>query len=113
MAITATFKSYPSIADIGLELNLLVLFAPLLEQLTFKLLFIAHFYIFSAVLTWLTWSAWIMHGSGNANFYYGANLALCAAQSWLIVDCIRHFLDDEHSMKSQQQSNQHQQKKTN
>lgn len=99
IAIIATFKSYPSVADLAIESSLLILFTPLLTGITFRLLFVVHVFIYSAAFAWLTWGAWIFHGSGNANFYYGTNLGLCAAQSWLVVEAVRQLLDDDYSLK--------------
>ena len=37
-----------------------------------------------AVLAPVLWEAWVVHGSGNANFYYAVGLAVAVAQVvWL------------------------------
>jgi len=105
----AIFKAYPSVADISLHLSMLPLFVHKLRGEYFKcfpnMLFncmintelhygfvIGCGFVYITVLAPIIWRMWIFTGTGNANFYYGLNLALAILQILLVTDSLSAVL---------------------
>ncbi|KAL7740958.1 hypothetical protein ACLKA6_014109 [Drosophila palustris] len=87
IALMAVFRAYPSLGDVGFYLALLPLWRRCWK-------FMAHgFVVFTFFLITLSmmgalWHLWIYAGSANANFYFGATLAFCTGQIFLITDLL-------------------------
>ncbi|EDW64591.1 phosphatidylinositol glycan anchor biosynthesis class U protein [Drosophila virilis] len=87
VSLTAVFRAYPSLGDVGFYLALLPLWRRCWK-------FMAHgFVVFTFFLITLSmmgalWHLWIYAGSANANFYFGATLAFCTGQIFLITDLL-------------------------
>ncbi|EDW02927.1 phosphatidylinositol glycan anchor biosynthesis class U protein [Drosophila grimshawi] len=87
VALMAVFRAYPSLGDVGFYLALLPLWRRCWK-------FMAHgFVVFTFFLITLSmmgalWHLWIYAGSANANFYFGATLAFCTGQIFLITDLL-------------------------
>lgn len=86
-ALTAVFKSYPSLGDVGFYMALL----PMWKHLFFFLqqsFIVACILIITSVLGPTVWHLWIYSGSANANFFFGVTLAFATAQIFLITDLL-------------------------
>ncbi|XP_064539061.1 phosphatidylinositol glycan anchor biosynthesis class U protein [Drosophila montana] len=87
VSLMAVFRAYPSLGDVGFYLALLPLWRRCWK-------FMAHgFVVFTFFLITLSmmgalWHLWIYAGSANANFYFGATLAFCTGQIFLITDLL-------------------------
>ncbi|XP_034474121.1 phosphatidylinositol glycan anchor biosynthesis class U protein [Drosophila innubila] len=87
IALMTVFRAYPSLGDVGFYLALLPLWRRCWK-------FMAHgFVVFTFFLITLSmmgalWHLWIYAGSANANFYFGATLAFCTGQIFLITDLL-------------------------
>ncbi|KAH8377563.1 hypothetical protein KR093_005964 [Drosophila rubida] len=87
VALMAVFRAYPSLGDVGFYLSLMPLWRRCWK-------FMAHgFVVFTFFLVTLSmmgslWHLWIYAGSANANFYFGATLAFCTGQIFLITDLL-------------------------
>ncbi|XP_076322304.1 phosphatidylinositol glycan anchor biosynthesis class U isoform X2 [Tachypleus tridentatus] len=91
LALTAVFKSYPSVADTALYLSLLPLWKHLFPYM--RQTFIVGCIILSCtVLAPVLWFLWIYPGSANANFYFGITLAYNTAQIFLITDLLFAYI---------------------
>lgn len=86
-ALTAVFKSYPSLGDVGFYLSLLPMWKHLFffMQQSFIVLCIL---IVTSILGPTVWHLWIYSDSANANFYFGMTLAFATAQIFLITDLL-------------------------
>lgn len=84
-AVLSVTKPYPTVADIGLSMQLLLLHPVLLDKCQ-KVLKVA-LIVGGAVgyLLPIVWYYWMIQGSGNSNFYYAATLAVNAVQ---MVTCV-------------------------
>lgn len=49
-------------------------------------------FVYITVLAPIIWRMWIFTGTGNANFYYGLNLALAVLQILLVTDSLSAVL---------------------
>lgn len=87
MALTAVFKSYPSLGDVGLYLALLPLWNHLFLFMQ-QLFIVGCMLIITSVLGPTVWHLWIYSGSANANFFFGVTLAFATAQIFLITDLL-------------------------
>jgi phosphatidylinositol glycan class U len=87
VAAMAIFKAYPSVADISLHLAMLPLFVHKLRELHYGFV-IGCGFVYITVLAPIIWRMWIFTGTGNANFYYGLNLALAVLQILLVTDSL-------------------------
>jgi GPI-anchor transamidase subunit U len=87
----AVLRAYPSLADISLHLAVLPLVwgeaRPGGHALT--PVYVA---LWLAVFAPLALRAWLVSGTGNANFYYGSGLAWAAAQALLVSDALTQML---------------------
>eukprot|EP00029_Vermamoeba_vermiformis_P001390 TRINITY_DN11562_c0_g1_i1.p1 TRINITY_DN11562_c0_g1~~TRINITY_DN11562_c0_g1_i1.p1 ORF type:complete len:426 (+),score=145.81 TRINITY_DN11562_c0_g1_i1:73-1350(+) len=91
VAAMAIFKAYPSVADISLHLSMLPLFVHKLRELHYGFV-IGCGFVYITVLAPIIWRMWIFTGTGNANFYYGLNLALAVLQILLVTDSLSAVL---------------------
>lgn len=96
---TATLKPYPSVADLALQFALLPLFYPIINEFLVRFFVIAQIYLYSSIVLPLAWYVWLYQGSGNANFYYGATLAIGCAQVWLIIEILHIALERAYKVK--------------
>eukprot|EP00727_Mastigamoeba_balamuthi_P010738 m51a1_g6287 hypothetical protein (429) ;mRNA; r:243890-245865 len=83
----AGMRAYPSVADVSLHVALLPLSWGEARPGRYALagaLAACWIAAFAPVL----WSAWLVSGAGNANFYYAAGLAATAAQGLLLSDAL-------------------------
>ncbi|XP_060832375.1 phosphatidylinositol glycan anchor biosynthesis class U protein [Bombus pascuorum] len=87
LAITAIFKSYPCIGDVGFYISLLPLWKHLF-QYTQQGFIVGSFMLFCTVFAPTVWYQWIYSRSANANFYFGVTLAFAIAQIFLLTDIL-------------------------
>lgn len=87
LAITAIFKSYPCIGDVGFYISLLPLWKHLF-QYTQQGFIVGCFMLFCTVFAPTVWYQWIYSRSANANFYFGVTLAFAIAQIFLLTDIL-------------------------
>ncbi|KAE8741080.1 hypothetical protein FOCC_FOCC013336 [Frankliniella occidentalis] len=92
--ITAMFKSYPSLGDVGFYLALLPMWAHIFPYLQQGFIVLAAF-IITSVLGPTVWHLWIYARSANANFYFGVGLAFAIAQIFLITDILLSYTKRE------------------
>lgn len=92
--ITAMFKSYPSLGDVGFYLSLLPMWAHIFPYLQQGFIVLAAF-IITSVLGPTVWHLWIYSRSANANFYFGVGLAFAIAQIFLITDILLSYTKRE------------------
>ncbi|CAG0896199.1 unnamed protein product [Darwinula stevensoni] len=97
MSLTALFKSYPSVGDVGFYLSFLPMWShlyPLMRQP----LVIGCFFLATSVLAPIMWHLWIYQGSANANFFFGITLGFAVAQIFLITDILFAYIKREHHL---------------
>ncbi|KAG5867392.1 hypothetical protein JTB14_022930 [Gonioctena quinquepunctata] len=87
LSITTTFKSYPSIGDVGFVLSLLPCFTHLFTYSQQGFL-VGVIMLISSSLAPIVWHLWIYCNSANANFYFGVTLAFAIAQIFLLTDIL-------------------------
>lgn len=87
LAITAIFKSYPSIGDVGFYMSLLPLWKHLFQHMQQGFI-VGCFILFCTVFAPTVWHQWIYSRSANANFYFGVTLAFAIAQIFLVTDIL-------------------------
>lgn len=92
--LSSICQPYPNLASIGLLTSLLVQYSDLFSHLE-QGLKIACTCLTCACLWPLFWHLWIIMGTANANFYFGATLAFMAALIYLSVDLLNAH---EHKM---------------
>ncbi|KAJ1524412.1 hypothetical protein ONE63_010912 [Megalurothrips usitatus] len=92
--ITAMFKSYPSLGDVGFYLSLLPLWSHIFPYLQQGFVVLAAF-IITSVLGPTVWHLWIYARSANANFYFGVSLAFAIAQIFLLTDVLLSYTKRE------------------
>ncbi|KAJ8883423.1 hypothetical protein PR048_015266 [Dryococelus australis] len=81
-ALTAVFKSYPSLGDVGFYLALLPMWKHLFNYMQQGFV-VGCFFLITSVLGPIVWHLWIYSRSANANFYFGVTLAFATAQIFL------------------------------
>nr|CAD7195794.1 unnamed protein product [Timema douglasi]CAD7398817.1 unnamed protein product [Timema poppensis] len=96
-ALTAIFKSYPSLGDVGLYLALLPMWKHLFHYMQQGFV-VGCFFLITSVLGPIVWHLWIYSRSANANFYFGVTLAFATAQIFLITDILFAFIKREFSL---------------
>lgn len=96
--LTAIFKSYPSVGDIGYIFGLLPAFRHLFvcSQQGFL---VGVIYLITSVLGPLLWHLWIYANSANANFYFGVTLAFAIGQIFFVTDLLFAHLKREFCLK--------------
>lgn len=95
LAIIATFKSYPAVGDIALQIAFLPLIFDLIRGNRYVYI-VAIVGVFSMVLAPIFWLMWIYQGTGNANFYYAINLVTTMAQVFFIIDSVSVVLKGDY-----------------
>ncbi|ORX35768.1 GPI transamidase subunit PIG-U [Kockovaella imperatae] len=83
----ATWRSYPSLGDLGLGMSLLSCFPNVVSDLRHPL-FTASVYLYTAILLPLLHALWLLTGTGNANFFYAATMVHGLNSSLAIVDIV-------------------------
>ncbi|KAF8739983.1 GPI transamidase subunit PIG-U, partial [Rhizoctonia solani] len=87
LGISATLKSYPTLADPGLFISLISLFPETFAYMRHPLpTFLLHLH--SALLMPLASHLWLSQGTGNANFLYAATLVFGLANLAMVVDAV-------------------------
>ncbi|CAE6523436.1 unnamed protein product [Rhizoctonia solani] len=87
LGVSATLKSYPTLADAGLFISLIPLFPETFPHLRHPLpTFLLHLH--SALLMPLASHLWLSQGTGNANFLYAATLVFGLANLAMVVDAV-------------------------
>ncbi|KAJ1304638.1 hypothetical protein OPQ81_005779 [Rhizoctonia solani] len=87
LGVSATLKSYPTLADAGLFVSLMSLFPETFPYLRHPLpTFLLHLH--SALLMPLASYLWLSQGTGNANFLYAATLVFGLANLAMVVDAV-------------------------
>uniref|UniRef100_T1J4W4 Phosphatidylinositol glycan anchor biosynthesis class U protein n=1 Tax=Strigamia maritima TaxID=126957 RepID=T1J4W4_STRMM len=89
--LSAVFKSYPSIGDVGFYMSLLPLFAYLSKHMRQAFL-ISGIFLACSVLLPITRYLWLYAGSANSNFYFSINLAFATGQIFLATDLLFAYL---------------------
>lgn len=88
MILTSTiFQPYPSLSNIGIITSLLPQWSDLFPHMK-RGLFISCAAVTCLSLMPLFWYLWIMMGTANSNFYFGATLGLNVAMIFLMVDLL-------------------------
>ena len=99
IGLTAVFKSYPGLGDVGFFLSLLPLFSNLFLFMKQTFIILCMF-IFTTVLAPIAWQLWIYNNSANANYYFAINLAYSTAQIFLITDMLFGHVKREFYLKN-------------
>ena len=99
IGLTAVFKSYPGLGDVGFFLSLLPLFSNLFLFMKQTFIIICMF-LFTTVLAPIAWQLWIYNNSANANYYFAINLAYSTAQIFLITDMLFGHVKREFYLKN-------------
>ena len=99
IGLTAVFKSFPGLGDVGFFLALLPLFSNLLHFMKQTFIVICML-IFTSVLAPIAWQLWIYNNSANANYYFAINLAYSTAQIFLITDLLFGHVKREFFLKN-------------
>ncbi|KAF8608599.1 PIG-U-domain-containing protein [Ceratobasidium sp. AG-I] len=87
LGVSATLKSYPTLADAGLFISLTPLFPETFTHLRHPLpTFLLHLH--SALLMPLASHLWLSQGTGNANFLYAATLVYGLANGGMVIDAV-------------------------
>lgn len=87
LALTAVFKSYPSIGDIALYTSLLPIWRHVFPYMK-QYFLVGCIFVSCSALAPLLWHLWIFSSSANANFYFGITLAFNTGQIFLITDLL-------------------------
>ncbi|PAV18788.1 cell division cycle 91 [Pyrrhoderma noxium] len=85
--ILATFKPYPTLADIGLFLSTTSLFPEVYQHLRHPIV-TALLHLHASVLLPLFHSLWLTQGTGNANFFYASTLVFGLANGAALIDFV-------------------------
>ncbi|GLH06978.1 Uncharacterized protein GBIM_12552 [Gryllus bimaculatus] len=96
-ALTAIFKSYPCLGDVGFYLALLPMWKHLFNYMQQGFV-VSCFFIITSVLGPIVWHLWIYSRSANANFYFGVTLAFATAQIFLVTDILFAYIKREFSL---------------
>jgi len=97
LSLTATFKSYPCLGDVGFVLALLPCWKHLFNYIQQGFLVGCSFFVTTALAP-TVWYLWIYSGSANANFYFGVTLAFATAQIFLITDILFAYIKREFTL---------------
>ncbi|XP_054918022.1 phosphatidylinositol glycan anchor biosynthesis class U protein isoform X2 [Dermacentor andersoni] len=87
VALTAVFKSYPSIGDVALYTSLLPIWRHVFPYMK-QYFLVGCIFVSCSALAPLLWHLWIFSSSANANFYFGITLAFNTGQIFLITDLL-------------------------
>ncbi|KAG8327294.1 hypothetical protein J6590_022717 [Homalodisca vitripennis] len=98
-ALTAVFRSYPSVGDVGFYLALLPMWKHLFHYMQQGFV-VGCFFLVTSVLAPVLWHLWIYSRSANANFYFGVTLAFATAQIFLITDILFAYIKREFALRN-------------
>ncbi|EDW78127.1 uncharacterized protein Dwil_GK24175 [Drosophila willistoni] len=87
VALMSVFRAYPSLGDVGFYLALMPMWKRCWKYMAHGFVVFA-FFLISLSMMGALWHLWIYAGSANANFYFGATLAFCTGQIFLITDLL-------------------------
>ncbi|XP_063216550.1 phosphatidylinositol glycan anchor biosynthesis class U protein isoform X2 [Bacillus rossius redtenbacheri] len=96
-ALSAVFRSYPGLGDVGFYLALLPMWKHLFNYMQQGFV-VGCFFLITSVLAPIVWHLWIYSRSANANFYFGVTLAFATAQIFLITDILFAYIKREFSL---------------
>lgn len=100
-ALMAIFRSYPCLGDIALYLSLLPT-GKRYWKFTAHNFIVFCFFLITIIIMPTLWHLWIYLGSANANFYFGATLAFCTGQIFLVTDILFAYIKREFCLKNGQ-----------
>lgn len=86
-ALSTIFRSYPCVGDIGLYMSLFPLWKRSARYMA-NMFVVLCFFVIASALGPTVWYLWVYCNSANANFYFGATLALSTAQIFLVTDLL-------------------------
>ncbi|KAG8727341.1 hypothetical protein FRC12_022594 [Ceratobasidium sp. 428] len=87
LGVSATLKSYPTLADAGLFISLTPLFPETFAYLRHPLPTVL-LHLHAALLMPLASHLWLAQGTGNANFLYAATLVYGLANGAMVIDAV-------------------------
>ncbi|XP_021925495.1 phosphatidylinositol glycan anchor biosynthesis class U protein isoform X2 [Zootermopsis nevadensis] len=96
-ALTAIFKSYPTLGDVGFYLALLPMWKHLFKYMQQGFV-VGCSFLSTSVMGPVVWHLWIYSRSANANFYFGVTLAFATAQIFLVTDILFAYIKREFSL---------------
>ncbi|KPI94822.1 Phosphatidylinositol glycan anchor biosynthesis class U protein [Papilio xuthus] len=99
IALSAIFRSYPCVGDVGFYLALLPMWKHLFTFMQQKFI-VACAFIITSALGPTVWHLWIYSGSANANFFFGVTLSFATAQIFLITDLLFAYIKREFTLKN-------------
>ena len=83
LSLITVFRSYPSVAELALQMTLLTFLLTELSKLSYKL-FLFTTLCFLAILAYIFHYIWLYSGTGNANFYFAICIVLGAVEISLV-----------------------------
>lgn len=95
LALSAVFRSYPALGDVGFYLALLPTCRHLYPFLRQSFL-VGCMLVASSVLGPIMYNLWIYSGAANANFYFAVTLAFNTAQIFLVTDLLFGHVKRQH-----------------
>ncbi|KAI9639400.1 putative cell division cycle protein 91 [Dioszegia hungarica] len=87
LGVISTWKSYPTLADLGVWAGLLGCFPEITANLRHPLFTLAT-YLHTFILLPLLHSLWLLTGTGNANFFYAATMVHGLNSALAVVDVV-------------------------
>ncbi|CAG0916486.1 unnamed protein product [Notodromas monacha] len=97
IVLTAIFKSYPCIGDVGFYLSILPMWSHLAATMR-QMLITFCFFVATLVLAPVLWHLWLFDGSANANFFFGITLGFAAAQILLLSDILFAYMRRDYEL---------------
>eukprot|EP01102_Stenamoeba_stenopodia_P022492 TRINITY_DN9397_c0_g1_i2.p1 TRINITY_DN9397_c0_g1~~TRINITY_DN9397_c0_g1_i2.p1 ORF type:complete len:438 (+),score=46.60 TRINITY_DN9397_c0_g1_i2:42-1316(+) len=105
VAVVSIFKAYPTVSDVVLYLSFIPILAPLFENIPF-LSTVVTVYLFCIAIAPVMWHAWLVKGSGNANFYYAGTLVFKLVEQYVVVGAIVEVLRNRLKRGGEEELNQ-------
>jgi phosphatidylinositol glycan class U len=87
VAICLLFKAYPTFGDFFFYITILMMYAPLAPHMRYAFPIVV-LMLFTMLVGPAMFNAWIVKGTGNANFFYFVTLAFLLSQVLLIVEFV-------------------------
>jgi phosphatidylinositol glycan class U len=87
ISISSLFKAYPTFGDFFFYITILMLYIPLSPHMRYGFPIIV-LMLFTMLVGPAMFNAWIVKGTGNANFFYFVTLAFLLSQVLLIVEFV-------------------------
>ncbi|KAF8629854.1 hypothetical protein AX15_003216 [Amanita polypyramis BW_CC] len=87
LGILGLFKAYPTLADSGLFISMIVMFPEIYQYLRHPIVTII-LHLHASLLMPLFHSLWLKQGTGNANFFYASTLVFACANGAAVIDCV-------------------------